>query len=135
MQHKEVRNYSITLQPDSIAAVSREVGKKLQNGALPEGLDQKTALLIEESLNYIVKQNPADEIRADIKINRHEDGVRFTIVDDGSAYNPISAFDKTDTLQTDALEETIILGLSSKVEYNRALDLNQLSVLIRLPVS
>ncbi len=98
-------------------------------------MDRKVALLVEESLNYIVKQNPKEVIRADIGINRHEDGVRFTIVDDGSAYNPITAFDRADIIRTDSLEETIILGFSSKLDHDRALDLNQLSVLIKLPGS
>ena len=53
----------------------------------------------------------------------------------GAAYNPLTAFDIADAIPNDALEETIILGLSSKVDYDRALDLNQLSVQIRLPVS
>ena len=121
---------SAVLNNRQIADVCSATENNLLSYAFPKTFCSKVALVIEESLNYILRYNTGNKIRADIKVNRSENGVCVMITDDGSAYNPISSFEKTNVQNTDNLEEIIIMGLSSSVDYDRALDLNRLSITI-----
>ena len=128
-----IADYSIRLQADQIAAMSADAADKLRGGKYPEFYSMNVALVLEESMNYIAQQNPGKEICADIQMTRQCDDIHILIVDDGTAYNPISALAKPDLLKPGEMEAVIILGLAAAADYDRVLDLNQLSLSVELP--
>ena len=128
-----IADYSIRLQADQIAAMSADAADKLRRDGYPDACDMTVALVLEESMNYIVQQNPDTEICADIQMTRHGGGVHVLIMDDGTAYNPLSAIAKPDPAKPGEMEAVIILGLGAAADYDRVLDLNQLSLSVELP--
>ena len=44
---------------------------------------------MEDSINYIARDNPDAKVHADIQLKRDTDSVQIVIVDDGRTYNPI----------------------------------------------
>ena len=128
-----IADYSIRLQADQIAAMSADAADKLRGGKYPEFYNMNVALVLEESMNYIAQQNLEKEICADIQMTRQCDDIHILIVDDGTAYNPISALAKPDLLKPGEMEAGIILGLAAAADYDRVLDLNQLSLSVELP--
>ena len=128
-----IADYSIRLQADQIAAMSTDAACKLRGGDYPELYSLRVAQVLEESMNYIVQQNPEKEVCSDIQMARHGDGVHLLIIDDGMAYSPLSSLAKPDLTKPGAMEAVIILGLAASVYYDRVLDLNQLSLSVEQP--
>ena len=125
--------YSLRLEPEPISDMSTDAARQLSSCAYPAGFCFKAALVLEESVNYIARQNPGEEILADIQLRRREDGVQILIIDDGEAYNPLVSMAEIDWDKPDALEEVVVQRLSARVNYDRVLDLNHLSLDVNLP--
>ena len=128
-----ILDYSIRLERDQIAAMKNDADEKLLSRAYPADFCAKVSLVIEDGMNYISRQNPASEIRADVQIKRYEDGVQIAIVDDGVAYSPLSSLAEADPDRPGSLEAMIVLGLTANVKYDRVLDLNHLFMYMHLP--
>ena len=64
---------------------------------------------------------------------RHDNGIHVLIIDDGKAYNPFSDLVEHDWDEPGALEAVVVLGLTATANYDRVLDLNQLSLTVDLP--
>ena len=60
-------------------------------------------------------------------------GVQLLIIDDGEAYNPLVRLAKADWDKPGALEAVVVCGLTAAVNYDRVLDLNHLSLTVKLP--
>lgn len=127
-----IADYSIRLRADQIAAMSADAADKLRRDGYSKARGLKVALVLEESMNYIVQQNPDTEIRADIQMVRHGGGVHILIMDDGTVYSPLSALAEPDLTRPGETEAVIILGLAAAANYDRVLDLNQLSLSVEL---
>ena len=128
---EDICAFSIELSPALISEVSIETEKVLRSCDYPADICIKASHLSEEALSYIMRQNTDRTIRSDIKINRHAEGLSITFNDNGVPYNPLCDIDSDAAEQEDEIEKQIICGFASSVEYNRALDLNQLSLLIK----
>ena len=128
-----IYDYSILLKPDRIGALKSDLNEKLLAYAYPAGFCSKASLVTEDGMNYIRLQNPDKVIRADIRIKRYEDGLQITVIDDGVAYSPLSSLADAGLDRPGSLEAIIILGLTTHVNYDRALDLNHLSLYLNLP--
>ena len=128
-----IADYSIRLISDQIAAMSTVADETLENCNYPEVFCSRVALVLEDSMNYIARQNPDMEISADIQLNRFGDGVQLLIIDDGEAYNPLVSLAKADWDKPGALEAVVVCGLTAAVNYDRVLDLNHLSLTVKLP--
>lgn|GEM_PF-4550651 len=124
--HQTINSYSAHLDVEPINAVSRAIRTDLQKRYYSERLSMRVALVVEESLSYVRKQNPDAGVRSDIKMDRHETGIQLTIIDDGVTYNPISSFEEVKDRRLDYLETMIINGLTLNLNYDRMLDLNHL---------
>ena len=83
---------------------------------------------MEDSINYIARENPDAKVHADIQLKRDTDSVQIVIVDDGRTYNPIPGLAEATLDKPGALEAVIVMGLSAVVNYDRVLDLNILSL-------
>ena len=105
--------YSVRLEPQQITAVSQDVNKVLADSAYEEDYRSKIALVVEDSMNYIARQNPDEKISADIQVERYGDGVQITLIDDGTAYSPLRDLAKADWSKPGALEAVVILGLTA----------------------
>ena len=79
-------------------------------------------------MNYIAHYNAGSEVCADILMKRQEDGIQIMVIDDGVAYNPLVSLAEADWKKVGALEAAIVLGLTDTANYDRALDLNHLSL-------
>ena len=123
-----IADYSVSLKPLQSAAVGVVVNGKLTACGYSGDFSYKAALVAEDSINYISHHNPDAEVRADILLKRQEDGVQILIIDDGVAYNPLVSFDEADWDKPGALESVVVLGLTARVNYDRVLDLNNLSL-------
>ena len=88
----------------------------------------RTAPVVEDSINYIARDNPDAKVHADIQLKRDTDSVQIVIVDDGRTYNPIPGLAEATLDKPGALEAVIVMGLSAVVNYDRVLDLNILSL-------
>lgn len=128
-----IADYSIHLIPDQITAMSTVADETLENCNYPEVFCSRVALVLEDSMNYIARQNPDMEIIADIQLKRFEDGVQVLIIDDGEAYNPLVSLAEADWDTPGALEAVVVFGLTAAVNYDRVLDLNHLSLTVKLP--
>ena len=137
--------YSIALEPDQIAAVSIDAQTKLQeyaNQIAPEELKadldaalgqlcMRVSLIVEDSLGYISQFNEGNEVSADVELIQREKTVRITILDNGSPYNPFAESLGADLSRPGALESEIVLSMSAEAEYDRVLELNQMSLLVK----
>ncbi len=123
--------YSIQLTPELINAVSSDIKTDLEERSCSKRFSLMAALVAEESLNYILKQNPDANIHADLKMDQHHDDIQFTIIDDGMAYNPISDMREGEYNRFDMMETTIIRGLTMDLIYDRVLDLNLLELYLQ----
>ncbi len=83
---------------------------------------------MEDSINYIARDNPDAKVHVDIQLKRDTDSVQIVIVDDGRTYNPIPGLAEATLDKPGALEAVIVMGLSAVVNYDRVLDLNILSL-------
>ena len=83
---------------------------------------------MEDSINYIARDNPDAKVHADSQLKRDTDSVQIAIVDDGRTYNPIPGLAEATLDKPGALEAVIVMGLSAVVNYDRVLDLNILSL-------
>ena len=128
-----IADYSIHLIPNQITAMSTVADETLENCNFPEVFCSRVALVLEDSMNYIARQNPDMEIIADIQLKRFEDGVQVLIIDDGEAYNPLVSLAEADWDTPGALEAVVVFGLTAAVNYDRVLDLNHLSLTVKLP--
>ena len=126
-------DYSIKLQPEQIAAMKNNVDEKLRGCDYPPAFCGKVSLVTEDSMNYIFQHNQDAEVSADIRMKRYDGGVQISIVDDGAAYSPLSSLAGGDRKAPGSLEAMVILGLTADVKYDRALDLNHLSLSMALP--
>ena len=130
-----IADYSIRLKPDQIRALSVDADETLENCNYPDPFCAKVALILEDSMNYIARQNPDTEISADIQLKRFGDGVQLLIIDDGEAYNPIASLEEADWDTPGMLEARIVSGFTAVVNYDRVLDLNHLSLTAELPAA
>ena len=120
--------YSVRLEPKQISAVSVEAAEALNACAYAKGFCSRAALVVEDSINYIARDNPDAKVHADIQLKRDTDSVQIVIVDDGRTYNPIPGLAEATMDKPGALEAVIVMGLSAVVNYDRVLDLNILSL-------
>ena len=127
-----IADYSIRLIPNQITALSVDADETLENCNYPDPFCSRVALVMEDSMNYIARQNPDTEISADIQLKRFGDGVQLLIIDDGEAYNPLAGLTGADWDTPGALEAVVVSGLSAVVNYDRVLDLNHLSLTVKL---
>ena len=123
--------YSIQLKPDQISAASANSSELLADLAYPTAFCIKVALVVEDCLGFIAQNNSNAEVHADIEFKRREDDVLITIVDDGSPYNPLAGFAEGDLAAPGTLEAIIITGFTADVDYDRVLDLNHISMLVK----
>ena len=123
--------YSIQLKPDRISAASASSGVLLADLAYPTAFCSKVALVVEDCLGFIAQNNPNAEIHADIGFKRREDDVLITVVDDGSPYNPLASLAEGDLAAPGTLEAIVVTGFTADVDYDRVLDLNHLSLLVK----
>ena len=128
-----ITDYSIRLKADQISAMSADAADKLRGGNYPAAVSTRVALVLEDSMDYVAQQNPGMEIRSDIQMMRHDNGIHVLIIDDGKAYNPFSDLVEHDWDEPGALEAVVVLGLTATANYDRVLDLNQLSLTVDLP--
>ncbi len=126
-------DYSLRLTPDQIVAAKADADEKLLDCVYPADFCAKVSLVMEDSMNYIARQNPDTEVSADIRLKRYEDGVQVTVVDDGVAYSPLSKLAEAGWDRPGSLEAMIVLGLTANANYDRVLDLNHLSLYLNLP--
>ncbi len=122
--------YSIRLDPALISAVSSDIRSSLMALSYSERLSTRAALVMEESLCYIMRRNPGAAILADIKADRHLDSIQFTIIDEGLAYNPLTGFDAVGEEPFDDLENILLMGLTVSQKFDRVLDLNHLALFV-----
>lgn len=122
--------YSIRLSPETISAVSSDIRGGLKAHAYPERLSTRAALVMEEALCYIMRQNPDAAVLADVKADRHEDDIQFTIIDEGTAYNPFTGFEEAGDEPFGELENILLMGLTVSQKYDRMLDLNHLVLFV-----
>lgn len=123
-----ITSYSIRLEPDQISAMSVDAAEKLTECAWSDDFCFDIALVLEDSMNYIAHYNAGSEVCADILMKRQEDGIQIMVIDDGVAYNPLVSLAEADWKKVGALEAAIVLGLTDTANYDRALDLNHLSL-------
>ena len=123
-----IADYSVRLEPRQTVAVGVATNGRLLGCGFSDDFSYKTALVVEDSINYISHYNPDAEVRADILMKRQDDGVQVLIIDDGNAYNPLVSFEVADWDKPGALESVIVLRLTARVNYDRVLDLNNLSL-------
>ena len=128
-----IADYSIRLIPDQITALSTAADETLENCNYPDPFCARVALILEESMNYIALQNADTKICADVQLKRSEDGLQVLVIDDGEAYNPIANLAEANWDTPGALEAVIVSGLTAAVNYDRVLDLNQLSLSVDIP--
>ncbi len=126
-----IAEYSIQLKPDQISAMSIDVKERLANLAYPKLLCSRVALVIEDSMSFIAQHNSGAEISADIGFRRRENDVFATIIDNGSPYNPMASFVEGDWSTPGTLEAIIVLGFSAETSYDRVLELNCLTLLVK----
>ena len=120
--------YSVRLEPEQISAVSVEAAEALNACAYAKGFCSRAALVVEDSINYIARDNPDAKVHADIQLKRDADSVQIVIVDDGRTYNPIPGLAEATMDKPGALEAVIVMGLTAVVNYDRVLDLNILTL-------
>jgi hypothetical protein len=89
------------------------------------------ALVIEECMNFIAHRNSSTEVHVDIGFKRHENGVLVTVIDDGAPDNPIASPEGESWDTPGTLEAIIVLGFSAETSYDRVLELNYLSLLVK----
>ena len=65
------------------------------------------------------------------RFTRQNDDVLITVVDDGPPYNPLADFAQGDLSAPGTLAAIIVTGFTEDVEYDRVLDLNHLSMLVK----
>ena len=128
-----IKSYSISLTPQNIAEVCGDITGVEE--LLPYGKKYaaRISLLVEECLSNIVKQADSKSILADIDICSRDDGFFIRIVDDGAAYNSFCEMNKQERIDNDLLEEAIILGMSENATYDRVIDMNHITMLVRYP--
>ena len=126
-----IAEYSIQLNPDQISALSADVNEWMAGFAYPASLCSKAALVAEDCMCLIAQHNRSAETHADIGFKRHEGGVKITVIDDGSPYNPITSPTGEDLDTPGTLEAIVVLGFTADAEYDRVLDLNLLSLLVK----
>ena len=64
---------------------------------------------MEDSINYIARDNPDAKVHADIQLKRDTDSVQIVIVDDGRTYNPIPGLAEATLDKPGALEAVIVM--------------------------
>ena len=130
-----IRAYSILLNPQSIVNVSNDIHNNSSQLFCKKSFAARIALVVEECLNNTLLKAQGKDVMADIDLCTQEEGIFIRIIDDGIAFNPFSDMsreERTDS-DTDFLEESIILALSENVQYDRMIDLNHITLLIRNP--
>ena len=130
-----IAEYSIQLEPDQISAMSADVYERLGGWAYPSSLCFKVALVIEDSMSFIAQHNSSTEINADIVFRRRKDDVLVTVIDNGTPCNPIVGPEGGDWTAPGTLETIIVLGFTADVSYDRVLELNYLSLLVKPTVT
>ncbi len=130
-----IADYSIQLEPDQISAMVGYVKKKLSDTAYPESVCSKVALVIEESMSYIAGHNPDTVVYSDIEMKRCENGIQVIVLDDGLPYNPLVEIAEADWVKPGTLEAVVVLGFTEDANYDRVLELNQLSLIVESPTT
>lgn len=126
-----IAEYSIQLEPGQISAMSVDAEKRLAAFAYPDSLCHRGALVMEECMNYIEHHNAGAQVNADLTIKRQEGDILLAIIDNGAPCNPIVVPDGEDWDKPGVLEAIIVLGFSADVDYDRVLDLNNLTLLVK----
>ena len=130
-----IGEFSLRLLPEYFPEVSKSMYSLLKEFAYGETLASRTALVAEETLSYIRKQNPDREVAADIELKQCEQGAALRILDDGITYNPINDWAEVIRPDPEHFENIIIMDLTAEVKYDRVLDLNNLVLIINDPQS
>ena len=128
-----IAEYSIQLNSAQISAMSADVAEWLAELAYPPSLCSKAALVIEDCMCLIAQHNSSEENHADIGFKRRENDVLITIIDDGLPNNPIASPAGGDWSTPGTLESIIVLGFTADAKYDRVLDLNLLTLLVKPP--
>ena len=126
-----IAEYSIQLNPDQISSLSSDVNEWLAGLAYPASLCSKAALVTEDCMCLIAQHNSNEETHADITFKRRENDVLITVIDDGLPHNPIISPDGGNLDAPGTLEAIVVLGFTADAEYDRVLDLNFLSLLVK----
>ena len=126
-----IAEYSIQLNPDQISALSADVDDWMTRLAYPELLCSKVALVVEDCMCLITQHNQNKETHADISFRRRENDVLITVIDDGAPNSPIAASAEEDWDKPGVLETIVVLGFTADAEYDRVLDLNLLTLLVK----
>ena len=89
-------------------------------------LANRVALLIEESGMYILHENAGNHqpINCEIRIRFADDKLYVVICDDGKLFNPICEVRNNGFMGTKNLEKLMLTAFSSKVTYDRIVELN-----------
>ena len=128
---KTIAEYSIHLIPSQISAMCIDVREWMAGFGFPASLCSNAAMVVEDCMCLIVQRNPNEVIRADVGFKRHESDVVVTVIDDGAPSNPIvdtagKGLDKPGTL-----EAIIVLGFTAEAKYDRVLDLNLVTLVVK----
>ena len=126
-----IAEYSIQLMPNQISAMSSDMGRSLVRFGYPASFCHKMAMMIEDCMCYIEQQNANERLYTDIVLKRRESDILVTVTDEGMPYNPITDYAQGDWGTPGVLEAIVILNLSEDLSYDRVLDLNCLSLLVK----
>ena len=127
-----IQSYSLQLKKEQIAAVSDDAARVLSGRLFPEDFCYRVSQVVEDSAAYIAQMNGDSPVHADIQMRHQEDHVQIMIIDDGEAYNPLTEIAEANWKQPGAVEAVSVLGLSARVNYDRVLGLNNLSLDVNL---
>lgn len=128
-----IAEYTVQLESSKIESVTADVNKQLGDIEFSEPFCSRVALLVEESLSFIAQSNPKSMIDADIELRQHDGKILLIITDGGLPYNPLIDVAKLELERPGILEKILMSALTTDVRYDRALDLNRMS-LTMMPV-
>lgn len=130
---ESIASYSIQLTPDQIATLIKSIDGDLVAIGEPASFASRVALVVEDSTCLTLRYNSGADVRMDLEIKRHEDGVRLMGLDDGKPYNALAQIAQQSEDRLEMLEVSVVRALTCDMSYNRALDINQSSLVVRRP--
>ena len=120
--------YSIRLEPTQIESVRVDVSSRLEDAAYPEAFCTRVALVVEDSMSFVMQSNSRSAIDADVELLHHDGKIRIVMTDGGLPYNPLVDVANLELSEPGNLEALVMMGFTSEIGYDRVLDLNRMSL-------
>ena len=119
-------SFSFILSEENIVKASQFADRAIRDVKFQDVLANRVALLIEESGMYILHENAGNHqpINCEIRIRFADDKLYVVICDDGKLFNPICEVRNNGFMGTKNLEKLMLNAFSSKVTYDRIVELN-----------